>query len=81
MRGLTILLATTLTFGYGFAAQAAMTADRAETIRRVAALTETPAPTPAEAANRVWYGGMLPPVTVEAAPLPIDSAAAKCSLT
>lgn len=81
MRGLTILLATTLTFGYGFAAQAAMTADRAETIRRVAGLTETPGPPPAEAATRVWYGGMLPPVTVEAAPPPIDPAAGRCSLT
>ena len=79
MRGLTILLATTLTFGYGFAAQAAMTADRVETIRRVAGLTEKPAPTPVEAATRVWYGGMLAPVTVEAAP--VDPAAAKCSLT
>ena len=79
MRGLTILLATTLTFGYGFAAQAAMTADRVETIRRVAGLTEVPAPTPLEAATRVWYGGMLAPVTVEAAP--VDPAAAKCNLT
>ena len=79
MRGMTILLATTLTFGYGFAAQAAMTADRVETIRRVAGLTEVPAPTPVEAATRVWYGGMLDPVTVEAAP--VDPAAAKCNLT
>jgi hypothetical protein len=79
MRGLTILLATTLTFGYGFAAQAAITADRVETIRRVAAITETPAPTPVEAATRVWYGGMLAPVTVEAAPVAPDMA--KCSLT
>ena len=79
MRGLTILLATTLTFGYGFAAQAAITADRVETIRRVAGLTEVPAPTPVEAATRVWYGGMLAPVTVEAAP--VDPAAAKCNLT
>jgi hypothetical protein len=79
MRGLTILLATTLTLGYGFAAQAAMTADRIETIRRVTGLTETPAPTAMEAATRVWYGGMLAPVTVEAAP--IDQAAAKCTLT
>ena len=81
MRGLTILLATTLTLGYGFAAQAAMTADRAETIRRVTGLTDTPSPVPTamEAATRVWYGGMLAPVTVEAAP--IDPAAAKCNLT
>jgi hypothetical protein len=79
MRGLTILLATTLTFGYGFAAQAAITADRVETIRRVAGITEAPAPTPVEAATRVWYGGMLAPVTVEAAPVAPDMA--KCSLS
>ncbi len=64
MRGLTLLIATTLTFGYGFAAQAAMTADRAETIRRVAGAAATL--TPAGDATRVWYGGMLAPVTVEA---------------
>jgi hypothetical protein len=79
MRGLTILFATTLTLGYGFAAQAAMTVDRVETIRRVTGIAEPPAPTPVEAATRVWYGGMLAPVTVEAAPL--DPAAAKCTLT
>ena len=79
MRGLTILVATILTFGYGFAAQAAMTASRAETLRRVTGITETAAPTPAEAANRVWYGGMLAPVTVEASA--VAPAAAKCTLT
>jgi hypothetical protein len=77
MRGLTILVATILTFGYGFAAQAAMTANRAQTLRRVAGITDSPAPTPVEAATRVWYGGMLAPVTVEAGP--IDPAAAKCT--
>jgi len=77
MRGLTILVATILTFGYGFAAQAAMTANRAQTLRRVAGVTDSPAPTPVEAATRVWYGGMLAPVTVEAGP--IDPAAAKCT--
>lgn len=65
MRGLTVLIATTLTAGYGFAAQAAMTFDRAETVRRLTGLT-MPAPLPEDAANRVWYGGMLAPVTVEA---------------
>ena len=64
MRGMTLLIATTLTFGYGFAAQAAMTADRAETFRRVARTVEPTDPT--EDANRVWYGGMLAPITVEA---------------
>ena len=73
MRGLTLLIATILTFGYGFAAQAAMTADRAETLRRVARTVE--ASTPTEDANRVWYGGMLAPVTVEATAQP------KCTLT
>ena len=63
MRGLTLLIATILTFGYGFAAQAAMTADRAETFRRVTRSVET-ANAP-EDANRIWYGGMLAPVTVE----------------
>ena len=87
MRGVTLLTATILTFGYGFAAQAAMTIDRAETFRRVAARTvESPAPAldanrvrtvetpdPALDANRVWYGGMLAPVVVEA------RAPAKCT--
>ncbi|HEV8381086.1 MAG TPA: hypothetical protein VGQ29_05845 [Gemmatimonadales bacterium] len=73
MRGLTLLIATILTFGYGFAAQAAMTADRAETYRRVARAVETSDPT--VDANRVWYGGMLAPVTVEA------QAPAKCTKT
>jgi hypothetical protein len=79
MRGWTILLATILTVGYAFAVQAAMTADRTETIRRVAGSTEAAGPTPMEAATHVWYGGMLAPVTVEAAPL--EPAAAKCYLT
>jgi len=74
MRGLTLMTATILTFGYGFAAQAAMTVDRAETYRRVAGTVETAAPVPAEDANRVWYGGMLAPVTVEV------SAEPKCTL-
>jgi len=73
MRGLTLLIATILTFGYGFAAQAAMKADRAETIRRVAGITAPAAPI--EDVTRVWYGGMLEPVTVEVPAQP------KCTLT
>jgi hypothetical protein len=73
MRGLTLLIATILTFGYGFAAQAAMTVDRAETFRRLAHPVETADPT--VDANRVWYGGMLAPVTVEATAEPM------CTLT
>lgn len=72
MRGLSMLIATILTFGYGFAAQAAMTVDRAETIRRVANTVDV---NTNEDANRVWYGGMLAPVTIEA------SAQPKCTLT
>jgi hypothetical protein len=72
MRGLSMLIATILTFGYGFAAQAAMTVDRAETIRRVAHTVDA---NTNEGANRVWYGGMLAPVTIEA------SAQPKCTLT
>jgi hypothetical protein len=75
MSGLSLLVATILTFGYGFAAQAAMTVDRAETIRRVAAHTVDAAATSIEDANRVWYGGMLAPITVEATVQP------KCPLT
>ncbi len=74
MRGLTLMTATILTFGYGFAAQAAMTVDRAETYRRVAGTVETAAPTPAADAQRVWYGGMLAPITVEVTAEP------KCTL-
>ncbi len=66
MRGLILLVATILTFGYGFAAQAAMTVDRAATLRRLSAPVDTPSP--AADANRVWYGGMLAPITVEAPP-------------
>ena len=81
MRGLTILVATILTAGYGFAAQAAITASRVETIRRVAGTIEpaAPPPSPVEAATHVWYGGMLAPVTVEASPL--DATVAKCALS
>ena len=68
MRGLTLLIATILMFGYGFAAQAAMTVDRAATYARVARTVE--ATTPAADANRVWYGGMLAPITVEATAQP-----------
>lgn len=79
MRGLTVIVATTLTFGYGFAAQAAITADRAETIRRVAGTPSAPAP--AADASRIWYGGMLAPVTVEASAEPcaakLDKAGAR----
>ena len=73
MRGLTLMTATILTFGYGFAAQAAMTVDRAETFRRVARAVETDEATVDP--NRVWYGGVLAPITVETTAQP------KCSLS
>ncbi|HKA60596.1 MAG TPA: hypothetical protein VKD28_18410 [Gemmatimonadales bacterium] len=72
MRGVSMLIATILTFGYGFAAQAAITVDRAETIRRVAHTVDA---NPSEDANRIWYGGMLAPITIEAQAQP------KCTLT
>lgn len=75
MRGLTLLTATILTFGYGFAAQAAMTVERAQTYARVARTVETVSPRPVSDANRVWYGGMLDPITVEASAPP-----AKCTI-
>jgi hypothetical protein len=68
MRGLTLLIATILTFGYGFAAQAAMTLDRAATLRRVSGTVDKATAT--ADANRVWYGGMLTPITVEAKAAP-----------
>jgi hypothetical protein len=74
MSGLSLLIATILTFGYGFAAQAAMTVDRAETIRRVSHTVDAAA-TSIEDANRVWYGGMLAPITVE------TTVQSKCPLT
>jgi hypothetical protein len=64
MRGVTLLIATILTFGYLFAAQAAMTVDRAGAYAPVVRTAE--ATTPVEDANRVWYGGMLAPITIEA---------------
>jgi hypothetical protein len=70
MRGLTLLTATILTFGYGFAAQAAMTVERAQTYARVARTVEPVTPRPVADANRVWYGGMLAPITVEAPAAP-----------
>jgi hypothetical protein len=68
MRGLTLLIATILTLGYGFAAQAAMTADRAETFRRVARTVELS--NLMADPNHVFYGGTLAPVTVEATAQP-----------
>jgi hypothetical protein len=73
MRGLTLLTATILTFGYGFAAQAAMTVERAQTYARVARTVETASPVTDP--NRVWYGGMLDPITVE-----VSAPPAKCTI-
>lgn len=59
MRGVTLLLATMLTGTYAFVATAAIVADRQSNVMTVepAATVET---------GPVWYGGLLPPVTVEA---------------
>ena len=72
MRGLTLLIATILTLGYGFAAQAAMTIG----IRRAGA----PLPeTTVSSSNRIWYGGTLAPVTVEA-PAKLDKCEQRTNL-
>ena len=63
MRGMTLLIATILTLGYGFAAQAAMSLN----IRHAGA---TLPETAVSSTNRIWYGGTLAPVTVEATPEP-----------
>ena len=60
MRGVTLLLATALTGTYTFAATSAIVADRRANLSvPVTASTET---------GPVWYGGILPPVTVEVPP-------------
>lgn len=63
MRGYALLLGTCLTLGYGYAAQAAMIADRNGVARRLSEAVmrrEAPAPQP------LWYGGTLATITVEA---------------
>lgn len=58
MKGYALLLATGLSLGYGYAAQAAMAADQA----RVFGGTRAPAARSAP----VYYGGTLDPITVVA---------------
>jgi len=65
MRGLTLLLASTLTLTYGFVAQAAIGADLAETTRRAAQFA------PPDTTG-VLDAGTLAPIVVEA-PLPSRS--------
>lgn len=60
MKGYAVLLGAILTAIYGYAAQAAMTAD-------IARVWATSAETRAAAGDdRIWYGGVLAPVTVVA---------------
>lgn len=59
MRGLTLLLATVLTGTYAYVATAAIVADRQA--NAAGAL-----PVAIAESGPVWYGGLLPPVTVEA---------------
>lgn len=65
MRGLTLLLATTVTLTYGLAAHAAIAADLAATTRRAAQFA------PPDTTG-VLDAGTLAPITVEA-PFPSDS--------
>jgi len=52
-----------LTVAYGYAAQAAIAADRLETARRLDPASFVVEATPAA---RIWNGGTLAPITVEA---------------
>ena len=61
MRGVTLLLATALTGTYTFAATSAIVADRRANLSAEVTATSTET-------GPVWYGGILPPVTVEVAP-------------
>jgi hypothetical protein len=64
MRGTAILLGTCFTLVYGYVAQAAMSADRAEVMRRLAAAGESRGPV--SLTPPVWNGGTLAPITVVA---------------
>ena len=76
MRGFALLCGTCLTLIYGFAAQAAMVADRNDVVRRLAAVgavDDTLAALPP-----LWYGGTLDPITVEVTgPGPVGKPAAE----
>jgi hypothetical protein len=72
MRGMTLLIATILTLGYGFAAQAAMSLS----IHRAGTAPEAVS----TGTSRIWYGGTLAPVTVEASAEPKCAAAAAAKL-
>ena len=67
MRITALLLGTCFTIAYGYAAQAAMTADRAEVMQRLAAGDSRPT---ASLASPVWNGGTLAPITVVASATP-----------
>lgn len=76
MRGTSLLIGTCLTVAYGYAAQAAIAADRLQVVRRL-----DPAALVVEAPEdaRVWNGGTLAPITVEAsriAPAPLTRCSA-----
>ena len=66
MRGYALLLGSLLTVGYGYAAQVAVAS--AGFARRGAAAFTADAPAAGSGywLDRVWYGGVLDPVTVEA---------------
>ncbi len=58
MRRYAVLLGMLLTVGYGYATQLALTAERPAGARRSADTTGW--------TDRIWYGGTLDPITVEA---------------
>ena len=60
MQGIALALAAVLTVGYGYAVQAAMASDLEATLEQVRRAAETAPP------ERVWYGGTLDTIIIEA---------------
>ena len=65
MRRYAVLLGMLLIVGYGYAAQLALTAERPAGARRSADTTGWN--------DRIWYGGTLAPITVEAHSDPVPA--------
>lgn len=64
LRGYAVLFGTSLTLGYGYAAQAAIAADLADVVRRVEAASAGLEVSRPE--SPIWNGGTLAPIIVVA---------------
>jgi len=73
MRGASVILGTLITLTIGLGTQAAMSSDLRNATRNV----EQREGAFHRALDPVWYGGVLPPVVVEVAPLKAPPAAAR----